>query len=110
MAFRIRDHAWSGRPSKDWGWRVTDRFTYLDDTGGLADDSITRLTTYWHNEVAFDTDYRFAKKWKALGGMAYAVRDYDDPFRGDWYTLAPMWGLEWTPDGPNRWTVQLAGP
>lgn len=97
---------WSRRPSKNWGWRLSDRLTYLEDTGGAADESVTQLTTYTDNAATIDTDYRFAEKWKLLAGMTHQVREFDDPFRQDWYTLAPAWGLEYAPTPPHRWTFR----
>jgi hypothetical protein len=95
---------WYERPSNTWGWRFYDRFTYLDDVGGAADDEVTTLITYADNVAQLDGDVQLAKEWKLLAGMAYHVRDNQDPIRADWYTLSPKWGLEWKPDG-GRWTL-----
>jgi len=96
---------WNERPSANWGWRFSDRFLYLQDTGGQADEAITRLTTYYSNTIQLDGDAALAEKWKLLSGMGYEIREYDDPIRADWYTLAPEWGVEWRANG-DRYSLR----
>lgn len=80
--------SWDGRR-----WQLSESFSWREDTGGEADDTITRVSTYAHNRVGISYSQPIDTPTTLRLSLAHELRDYSSDSYRDWHSIEPRWEL-----------------
>ena len=75
------------------GWRLSESFSWREDTGGEEDDTISRVSTYAHNRVGLSFSQTLDAPTTLRLSLAHDFRDYIEPSLRDWFAIEPRWQL-----------------